>query len=144
MIHPYAIELHDVPAPDGCTIKTALGAGPQLLPEDTGEIEAFKTYENGELVRDAIGSMGPNARSAIAIHPDGNLSLIMAAQRLDARGLTLFELTEFATSIGATQLLNLDGGSSSSLYYDGQVYLARLDGEGNLIQRPVKSVIVIK
>ncbi len=148
MLHPYDITFHDAPVPSACTIKTAVGAGPQLLPEDTGEIEAFKTYANGELVRDAIGSMGPNARSAIALHPDGNLSLIMAAQRSDtsgvARGLTLDELTKFAASIGAAQLLNLDGGSSSSLYYDGQVHLARLDGEGNSIQRPVKSVIIIK
>jgi len=144
MLHPYDIAFHDEPVSDGCTIASAVGAGPQLLPEDTGEVEAFKTYENGELVRDAIGSMGPNARSAIALHSDGNLSLIVAAQRSDARGLTLAELTEFATSIGATQLLNLDGGSSSSLYYNGQVHLARLDSEGNPIQRPVKSVIVVK
>ena len=145
MLHPYDITFHDVPAPEGCTIQSAVGAGPQLLPEDTSEVEAFKTYEDGELVRDAIGSMGPNARSAIALHPDGNLSLIMAAQRSDgARGLTLAELADFAKSIGATQLLNLDGGSSSSLYYDGQVHLARLNGEGNPIQRPVKSVIVVR
>ena len=144
MLHPYDIAFHDAPVSGNCTIESAVGAGPQLLPEDTGEAEAFKTYENGELVRDAIGSMGPNARSAIAIHPDGSLFLIMAAQRPDARGMTLAELTEFATSIGATQLLNLDGGSSSSLYYDGQVYLARLDREGNPIQRPIKSVIIVK
>ena len=71
MLHPYDTTFHDVPAPEGCTITSAIGAGPQLLPEDTSELEAFKTYENGELVRDAIGSMGPNSRSAIAIHPDG-------------------------------------------------------------------------
>lgn len=144
MLHPYDIAFHDAPVSGACTVESAVGAGPQLLPEDTSEVEAFKTYENGELVRDAVGSMSPNARSAIALHSDGNLFLIMSAQRPDARGLTLAELTEFATSLGATQLLNLDGGSSSSLYYNGQMHLGRLDAEGNPIQRPVKSVIVIR
>ncbi len=141
---PYDITFHDAPVPEGCKIESAIGAGPQLLPADTSEAEAFTAYENDELVRDAIGSVHPNARSALALYPDGGLSLIMVAQRLDAPGLTLAELTEFASTLGASQLLNLDGGSSSSLYYNGQTHLARLDAEGNPIQRSVKSVIVIE
>ncbi len=154
----YDIAPHDAASPNGCKTETALGAGPQLLPQDTAFIEAFTDYENGDengtLIRDAISSLQPNARSALAICPDGTLLLIMVAQRANlpnsgqingqiATGMTLAELTEFATSLGATQLLNLDGGSSSSLYYDGQTHLGRLDAEGQPIQRPVKSVIMI-
>lgn len=143
----YEIAIHNVPGTplsERCTLVSLLGAGPQLLPDDTAFEEGFTDYGNGELVRDAIGSMQPNARSAIALKADGSLLLIMAAQRSDAPGMTLTELTEFARSLDTAQLLNLDGGSSSSLYYDGQTHLGRLDAEGNPIQRPVKSVIVIK
>ncbi len=149
----YDIAPHNAPPASGCILETALGAGPQLLPKNTAFIEAFTDYENGDengkLIRDAIGSVQPNARSAIALRLDGSLLLIMAAQRANlpngqiATGMTLAELTEFATSLGAIQLLNLDGGSSSSLYYNGQTYLGRLDAEGQPIQRSVKSVIVI-
>ena len=141
----YEIAAHDElgTLSDSCMLVSSLGAGPQLLPTDTSVEEGFTDYENGERVRDAIGSSQPNARSAIALKPDGSLLLIMAAQRLDSPGLTLTALAEFAQSLGAVQLLNLDGGSSSSLYYNGQTYWGRLDTEGNPIQRPVKSVIVI-
>ena len=139
----YDITLHSTPVPDGCSLYSALGAGPQLLPEDTSFEEGFTDYVEGELIRDAIGSQGPNARSAIALTSDNTILLIMVAQRPAASGLTLSEVSEFATSLGAVKLLNLDGGSSSALYYDGQTYLGRLDADGNPIERPVKSVIVV-
>ncbi len=143
----YEIAAHDVLSTslaNRCTLVSLLGAGPQLLPKNTSFEEGFTDYENGELNRDAIGSMQPNARSAIALKSDGSVLLLMAAQRPDAPGMTLAAITEFARSLGAVQLLNLDGGSSSSLYYDGQTYLGRLDAEGNRIQRPVKSVIMVE
>ncbi|NJM98341.1 MAG: phosphodiester glycosidase family protein [Phormidesmis sp. RL_2_1] len=139
----YDITSHNAPIPDNCAIESALGAGPQILPENTALAEGFIDYQNGALVRDAIGIVQPNARSAIALRPDGTVLLLMAAQRIESAGMTLAELGEFATSLGATQLLNLDGGSSSSLYYNGQTYAGRLDEEGKAIQRPVKSVLVI-
>ena len=147
----YFINSHDesdMPFTQSCVLVNAIGAGPQLLPEDTSFEEGFTDYANGELVRDAIGGMGPNARSAIALTPNNDILLIMVAQRSDstgiALGLTLPEVAEFATSLGASELLNLDGGSSSSLYYDGQIYLGRLDASGDPIERPVKSAIAVE
>ncbi|MGC1307181.1 MAG: phosphodiester glycosidase family protein [Phormidesmis sp.] len=142
----YEIAVHnalDTALPGSCMLVSLLGAGPQLLPQDTSAIEAFTDYENGEIIRDAIGSRQPNARSAIALTSDGSILLIMVAQRLDAPGMTLAEVTELAASLGAVQLLNLDGGSSSALYYNGQTYLGRLEANGDPIERPVKSVILI-
>lgn len=144
MLTPYAITPHDAPVPESCNLVQAIGAGPQLLPTDTGEIEAFTQYENGELVRDAIGSVYPNARSAIGIHSDGSAMLLMVAQRPDAPGFTLAEVSAFADSLGVMQLLNLDGGSSASLFYNGELYLGRLNADGEAIERPVKSVIVVE
>ncbi len=170
----YDITLHNLPSPANCEIESAVGAGPTLLPIDGSFTEAFTDYENddpnqGQLIRDAIGSVQRNARSAIGLDAEGSIFLIMVEKRADSagdsaeelqrgavaesQGMTLAEVTEFARSLGVTQLLNLDGGSSSSLYIgaqdagsqDGpQTYFGRLDPEGNPIERPVKSVIIIK
>ncbi|MEL6489543.1 MAG: phosphodiester glycosidase family protein [Cyanobacteria bacterium J06621_3] len=141
----YAIARRSDLAPPGCQLHSAIGGGPQLLPTDTSAAEAFTDTQNGELIRDAIGSIGANARSAIGIiNSTEEIVLIMAAQREDAPGFTLKEMTDFSETLGVTSLLNLDGGSSSSLYYSDQTYLAKQDAEGNPIERPVKSVIVFK
>ncbi len=170
----YDITLHDLPLPANCEIESAVGAGPTLLPTDGSFAEAFTDYENGDpiqgaLIRDALGSMQRNARSAIGLDAEGSIFLIMAEKRADSagdsaeelqrgavaesQGMTLADLTEFARSLHITKLLNLDGGSSSSLYIGAQdagnkdvpqTYSGRLDPEGNPIERPVKSVIVIK
>ena len=138
------ITFHDVPPPDGCEIEAAVGAGPQLLPVDTSKIEGFTDYDNGTLIRDAIGSTQRNARSAIGLYPEGAIALIMVEKNQKSSGLTLLELADFASSLGITKLLNLDGGSSSSLFVaSDQTYSGLSDAEGNPIRRPVKSVILL-
>ena len=146
----YDITFHDVPIPNGCVLDSAIGAGPQLLPTDTAQAEAFIDYDSGAVIRDAIGSLQPNARSAIGLYPDGAIALIMVEKGANSNGMTLSELANFATSLGITKLLNLDGGSSSSLFVakdsaaKSQAYFGLSDSEGNPIQRAVKSVIVLK
>jgi Phosphodiester glycosidase len=170
----YDITAHDFPPPANCAIESAVGAGPMLLPADSSFTEAFTDYENGDrtqgkLIRDALGSTQRNARSAIGLDAEGAVFLIMVEKTADSdgdsavelqqgavadsQGMTLAEVTGFARSLHITQLLNLDGGSSSSLYVgaqnagreDGpQTYFGRLDPEGNPIERPVKSVIIVK
>ena len=71
----------------------------------------------------------------------------MAAQRPDApsqSGVSLSELAEFMGTLGVDEALNLDGGSSSSLYYQGRTYYGRVDTEGSPIERPVKSVLLVQ
>ncbi|MGD1855649.1 MAG: phosphodiester glycosidase family protein [Leptolyngbyaceae cyanobacterium] len=145
----YDIAFHREPVPDGCSLHSSLGAGPQLLPDDTSQQEGFTGYADGVLVRDAIGSQRPNARSAIGIKHDGTLVWMMVAQTEPSGGLTLAELAEFMAGLGIQKALNLDGGSSSSLYTDlagdaqSQVYYGRLDQAGQSVQRPVKSVLLL-
>jgi hypothetical protein len=139
----YAIAPHRQSPPLHCQIKHALGAGPALLPQFRGETEAFLDPQTG---RDSIGSNTPNARSAVGITDEGTILLIMAAQRKDLTepsGLSLTELANVMTSLGIVQGLNLDGGSSSSLYYNGNTHYGRIDADKNAIQRPVKSVLVV-
>ena len=139
----YAIATHSQLNPLSCRLVDALGAGPALIPQFRGEAEAFTDADSG---RDVLGSRLPNARSAIGITSDGTVVLVMAAQRAeisDRSGLSLFELADVMESLGVTQGLNLDGGSSSSLFHNGTMHYGRLDTEGNPIQRSVKSILLV-
>ena len=143
----YDIQPHSAPIPSNCTLKGSLGGGPGLLPKDTSVAEAFTAYQDGEKIRDAIGSDSLNARSAVGITDSGDVILAMVAQKADQplnSGISLPELADFLSSIGATKAMNLDGGSSASLYYDGQAIYGRVDKEGNEIQRPIKSILLVK
>lgn len=141
----YDITLHDATIPDNCILQDSLGAGPQLLPLDTSVTEGFMAYEDGKLIRDAIGANAPNARSAIAITKKGDVILAMVEQQQPSNsGMSLPDLASFLKSLGATKAINLDGGSSSSLYYQGKTYYGKLNGEGNKVQRPLKSVLLVR
>ena len=142
----YDIQLHSAPIPSNCTLMESLGGGPGLLPKDTSVAEAFTAYQDGKKIRDAIGSDSLNARSAVGITEEGDVILAMVAQKPDRplnSGISLPELAELLSSLGATKAMNLDGGSSASLYYDGQTFYGRVDKEGNEIQRPIKSVLLV-
>lgn len=140
----YDITFHDAPVPEGCRLRDAIGAGPQLLPQDTSEIEGFteKTSE-GSLARDALGSQFRNARSAIGLKADGTLVMVMIAQRpgVSSSGMTFPEMIEFLRGLGVEKALNLDGGSSSTLVYEDVPHFGKLDAQGNWVERPVKSIL---
>jgi hypothetical protein len=142
----YDIQLHSAPIPQNCTLKESLGAGPGLLPRDTSTPEAFTSYQNGARIRDAIGRDSLNARSAIGITKNGGIILAMVEQQTDQplnSGISLPELTNFLSSLGAVKAMNLDGGSSAALYHDGQTVYGKVDKTGNKIQRPIKSVLLV-
>lgn len=141
----YDITFHTAPIPDDCIQVDAVGAGPQLLPEDTSEQEGFTARSaGGELVRDAIGSQQRNARSAVGIKADGSVVLMMIAQHEATGGITLAELAEFVQQQGVEKALNLDGGSSSSMIFGSETLYGRLNREGSWVERPVKSVLVVR
>lgn len=142
----YDIQLHSAPIPQNCTLKESLGAGPGLLPKDSSTLEAFTTYQNGARIRDVIGRDSLNARSAIGITKNGGVILAMVEQQQDQpmnSGISLPELTNFLSSLGAVKAMNLDGGSSASLYYDDHIIYGKVDKTGNKIQRPIKSVLLV-
>ncbi len=143
----YAITNHNQPIPADCQLTEAIGGGPQLLPELTATAEGFLATENGVVVRDAIGLNQPNARTAVGIKANGDLVWVMVAQKPENprnSGLSLPDLAKFMTQLGATQALNLDGGSSSSFYYQGQTFYGKVNAEGDRVQRAVKSVLVLQ
>ncbi|WP_313949371.1 phosphodiester glycosidase family protein [Leptolyngbya sp. FACHB-261] len=146
VIH-YDIALHSEPLPLGCQLVDAIGGGPRLLPELTSVEEGFTDFANGQMIRDAIGSSQPNARTAVGITQDGSVLWVMVAQTPEApatSGLSLPELANFMKSLGVQKAMNLDGGSSSSLYYNGQTFYGKVNQQGEPVQRPVKSVLLLQ
>jgi Phosphodiester glycosidase len=142
----YGIATRSTPNPAGCEIENVIAGGPQLLPSSTDQQEGFTDYQNGVLIRDAVGSVQRNARTAVGITAQGGIVWVMIAQKhnLPDSGMTLAELASYLKSLGAKQALNLDGGSSSSMYVRGQAYYGKLGEDGQFIPRPVKSTLVLK
>ncbi len=135
----YGIQSHSKPAPEGCQIADAIGGGPQLLPELQAQREGFTDPELG---RDVIGSQTPNARSAIGITKDKAILLVMVAQTQPKTGVTLAELATLMQSLGAESAMNLDGGSSSAIFYANKSVIGQVNDAGNSGERMVKSAIV--
>lgn len=138
----YEIALHEDKTAPNCQIIDAIGTGSRLLPKLTLVQEGFVDNTNG---RDAIGSTQLNARSAVGITEDRSIILVMVAQKPEVpSGMSLTKLAELMKNLGASSAINLDGGSSSSLYYNGKTYIGKVDKQGKSAMRPVKSVLLVK
>lgn len=140
----YGISQRSQPIPKGCQLASAVGGGPQLLPEINAKEEGFLDTRGDLVIRDPVGVNVRNARSAAGIMPDGSVILVMAAQSHPAGGLSLPQLQSFLKSQGTVAAIALDGGSSSSFYYRGKTFYGKVDRAGKVIQRPVKSVLLVR
>lgn len=142
----YDIALHTETIPSGCQLVDVMGGGPRLLPELTVSQEGFWDVANGLVIRDPLSSRQLNARSAIGITHDGNILWVMVAQKQGASkssGMSLQDLADFMKSQGVEEAMNLDGGSSSSLYYKDKMVYGKVDEKGNVVKRKVLSVLLI-
>jgi Phosphodiester glycosidase len=92
-----------------------LGAGPWLV--QSGKIVLDAKSENFG----AAFSKESAVRSAIASLPSGNIILVAVHNRTGGKGPTLAEMAQLMQQLGSTDALNLDGGSSTSLYLGGQL-----------------------
>ncbi|KAM3111611.1 phosphodiester glycosidase family protein [Phormidesmis sp. 146-33] len=137
----YAFALHRDPIPSGCQLKSSIGGGPRLLPRLTAESEAFIDPSNG---RDPIGINQWNARSAIGLTDTAIVWVMVAQTASPDSGMSLIELANLMKSLGVKTAMNLDGGSSSSLYYRGKTINGKVDETGNRVKRSVKSALIIK
>ena len=92
-----------------------MGAGPLLIQNSQivvdPRIEGFSTAFATETA----------PRSAIAQTNTGQILLVTAYEKLNGNALTLTEMAQVLQQLGVTNALNLDGGSSTTLYLGGQV-----------------------
>ncbi len=143
----YDIALHRETPPTGCQLIDALGGGPRLLPQITSVPEGFLDYADGKIIRDPLRSSQPDARTAVGMIRDGSILWVMVAQKpgtAATSGMSLQGLADFMKTLGVKKAMNLDGGSSSSLYHNGKTFYGKVNQAGNSVRRPVKSVLLVQ
>lgn len=112
-----------------------LSFGPGLV-EDS-EIAVTKDEEVGK-------AMASNPRTAIGILEDGHYVFVVTDGRTDeSEGLTLYQLAEFMQSLGCTTAYNLDGGGSSTMYFNGQIVNNPTTGGNSIKERSVSDIVYI-
>ncbi len=123
------------------------------LDEDDGVTEAVGGFpqlvEGGEPVRD-LGtaertSFGAtrHPRTAVGYDPRSGrlwLAVVDGRQSSYSVGMSLPELAELMRALGATEALNLDGGSSSAMVVEGRLASHPSDPEG---ERPVVNALAV-
>ncbi len=73
------------------------------------------------------------------------LLFVTACDRVNPQGgVSLPQLASWLGELGAIQALNLDGGSSSSLYYNGQTFIGKTTDQKAPVARSIKSVLRVR
>jgi hypothetical protein len=101
--------------PDLDSYPHIVAAGPWLVQSSNIVLDA-KSENFG-----AAFSKESAARSAIATTATGNIILVAVHDRAGGKSPTLAEMAQLVRQLGAVDALNLDGGSSTSLYLGGQL-----------------------
>ena len=104
--------------------------GPALI------VNGQKTIKNGD------GGWGIAPRTAIGQRKDGAIILLVIdGRRVDCLGATLKEVQDILYDLGAYNAVNLDGGFSTTMYYNGKVINNPPDILG---ERCVPSIIYVQ
>ncbi len=95
---------------------------------------------------DEVGqAMASNPRTAIGYLGDNHYVLVVADGRTtESVGLSLLQLAEFMKSLGCTQAYNLDGGGSSTMYYNGSVINKPTTNGSTISERSVSDILYVK
>lgn len=117
-------------------VKAAFCFGPSLLKD--GNITVSMNTEVGQ-------SMASNPRTVIAEIGSGDLHYLLVVS--DGRtntssGVSLYQMASFLQSLGATTAYNLDGGGSSTLYFNGQV-INYPTTNGRYSEREVSDIVYV-
>ena len=121
----------------------------QLVKDGVVNLLAFgpSLVENGEIVvntNSEVGqSMASNPRTAIGIIDENHYIIVVSDGRTsESQGLSLYKLAEVMKSYGVKTAYNLDGGGSSTLYFNGQV-INKPTTNGNISERAVSDIVYI-
>ena len=112
-----------------------LAFGPALV--ENSEIVVGKNQEVGQ-------AMASNPRTAIGIIDENHYIIVVSDGRTsESEGLSLYQLAEVMKSYGAKTAYNLDGGGSSTLYFNGQVINKPTTGGNKISERAVSDIVYI-
>ena len=111
-----------------------LSFGPGLV--EDGKIAVSQNEEVGQ-------AMASNPRTAIGIIDENHYVFVVSDGRTsESEGLSLYELAQFMKSLGVTEAYNLDGGGSSTMYFNGSVVNNPTTG-GSIKERSVSDIVYI-
>ena len=111
-----------------------LAFGPSLV--EYGEITVDTNSEVGQ-------SMSSNPRTAIGIIDENHYIIVVSDGRTsESEGLSLYQLAEVMKSYDVKTAYNLDGGGSSTLYFNGQV-MNKPTTNGTISDRAVSDIVYI-
>lgn len=112
-----------------------LSFGPSLI--ENNQLSVSEDTEVGQ-------SMASNPRTAIGQIDTNHYVIIVSEGRTDdSKGLSLYQLAEQFKSLGAKTAYNLDGGGSSTLYFNGKVINQTVGGAKGGNERSVSDILYI-
>ena len=122
----------------------------ELLADGVVNLFAFgpSLIENGEISVDhnteVRQAMTKNPRTAIGIVDKNHYILVVSDGRTnESEGLSLYELAEVLKEYGATTAYNLDGGGSSTMYFNGNIVNNPTTNGHNISEREVSDIVYI-
>ncbi|HFI0668146.1 TPA: phosphodiester glycosidase family protein [Streptococcus suis] len=122
----------------------------ELIDQGVVNLLAFgpALVENGEIVVDTsteVGrAMASNPRTAIGIIDENHYIIVVADGRTtESEGLSLYQMAEIMKEYGVTTAYNLDGGGSSTLYFNGQVINNPTTNGNTISERAVSDIVYI-
>ena len=122
----------------------------QLVKDGVVNLLAFgpSLVENGEIAVDTnseVGqSMSSNPRTAIGIIDENHYIIIVSDGRTsESEGLSLYQMAEIMKSYGVKTAYHLDGGGSSTLYFNGQVINKPTTNGNTISERSVSDIVYI-
>ena len=112
-----------------------LAFGPALV--ENSEIAVETNEEVGQ-------AMASNPRTAIGIIDENHYIIVVSDGRTsESKGLSLYQMAEVIKSYGVKTAYNLDGGGSSTLYFNGQVINKPTTGGNRISERAVSDIVYI-
>ena len=112
-----------------------LAFGPALV--ENGEIAVGTNEEVGQ-------AMASNPRTAIGIIDENHYIIVVSDGRTsESKGLSLYQMAEVMKSYGVKTAYNLDGGGSSTLYFNGQIINKPTTGGNKISERAVSDIVYI-
>lgn len=115
--------------------KEVLSFGPALVTD--GEVAVTEEDEVGK-------AMASNPRTAIGIIDELHYVFVVSDGRTEeSEGLSLLEMAEFMKGLGVTTAYNLDGGGSSTLYFNGEIINQPTTDGKSIRERSVSDIVYI-
>ena len=120
-----------------------ISGGPRLVKNGIPYVSKYEEKFRADIAQ------GRAARTAVGITKDGKVLLVTvdglprersARSEKSSIGMTLEELSDLMISLGAVEAMNLDGGSSTTMWVDGRVVNSPVNG----YQQKISNALVVR